>query len=1260
MKKLNLRQASLARSIGVSLHRTLLLTLSLSLALPRAWANPKSPDASEGRAYALVPISVSKDKKTKTLRFKVENREGETIDMEFQSDPREQKSFSVMRQTMEAGEKELRQRIAFYRRYLGLSTNFYRLRLGNSEADRIWFMKETANDVFVLDYFNKLPIRTKNEINRQYEASLKSTGQIVKGALTRPFSTTLHGFPVQSVLFAGVIGGLMFQQLALDYGANPMAMVQHLEHLKDPVAHLAFYTFMAANGITTDLLGRSLAKQEPSRLVRGLKAAIPYLGMSAGLMVSNLTHEVGTLGRACASHLLGSKKSEAEKALMKAAKMMGQQDPCDQALSEFFNFENKIEQYLPMMISMMISTAGASFAQVGIIRGGQWAAEKTQAGIDRVREKVSARPLPAENAPRLTHAGESPAARWSKPFTAKAAFDYASQRGSQVTRVLGLILRANPLPTGWAFHSITVGALLFSAVQTYAFLQIDTWLIPWMTKTWAQYWRASRVDKADQALRKAFELNQQNQWSFVPERSCYGSVESNGGEECYDDHSGDLRGPLKNLQKQMEHWRLQNHARFFNGVQVWTQVMNDMVRDVFATENFYKDYVNQVFLGLRVQEKNRLGMSLTPGERENTTFLPFRKMELYGINPLGHEVCTPMNQATCTKPEELALKQPDELVKLQRNRLQYVVNLVGPAFGLNSKPLPYITPGFEEDLKDFEAQEKEEAQNHDHLDRRLHTSGQRGLLLLAERLTKPSRDLVTQLLNDLQSENLEVVARALIRINQLLKAASLAERQATSKPSSQITLAVGEQRPPGEKGRPARSEKIDREALQLLAIVREHLGDPHPILQNGVGFLYAYLDYNKEKLKDVNLPREARRSGYQFERPTEFLLYQMMCGPQANSNSAATLVENSSKNETTDPQAFPSPIMASRRMFGVDLTPPQLNPPRITPTEYVEVEFPNRQTHDAAFGSSLGQLCFPGSQRPFKDLYYAKLYVGGSDGRKTPTTLFDYLNSRIDPQVLGDWKSQERRANSRIVAWWESSVKSAVRQTFDKLDRSFQTLLVDLVEGLHHPIVYEMSDDGEFYQHKQYKATDASRGLLNSNLQEARTYLKILADLETSVSGVPSRVSLKGYRGNGILKGAHDDYTPEAFASSQVELVTRFKILVDLLNEAKVVGDKNSRRVQIPKTEKSLKALQAQTVDALEKYQEHFESVPLKSTYQKEVTELAFTGLSRVVTEVSGYLLNIQLANYDALTSFDDYLKTHGREDQNSPRARTSSRFGGQ
>jgi len=1178
---------------------------------------------------------------------------------------------------MNEAEREAKRYTDFIRRYLGLPKNFFHHQLGKTEAERLWLVSELVNDWFVLEYFNRLPHRTRQEVRRQYELTLKSTGQMLKTAATRPMNLGLHGFPVQSVMFATVIGALMVEQLRGDYAANPMAMIQHLEHLKDPVAHLAFYSFMAANGFTTEFLSRSLNKRESSKTIRAMRAALPYIGMSAGLMVSNLTHEVGALARTCASGLLGPRKSDVEKALMKAMKQMGQADPCDQAMAEFFNFENKIEQYVPMLISMTLSTAGATYLQIGAIRAGQAAVQATGNQWNRLTEKVSARsadPLAGRISHSASGAASGTAQSSARHFSAKAFVDFINKGPSSsplynriiskpsVTRVLGIAVRW--VPATWTFQgaSLVVTGVAVNLAQTYAFLKLDGVIIPWMTKTWAQLWRASRVDNADVAVRKAFELNQESQWSFIPTKSCYTSVESSGGEECYEDHSADIRGPLANLQKQMEYWRLQNHARFFNGIQIWTQVLNDMVRDISVNESFYKDYVTQVFLGLRVKEKQRLNLDLTPGEQMNTTFLPFRKMELYGIEPLGHEECTGSNQATCTKPEELALTNPDEMVKLQRNRLQWVVNTVGPAFGLPTRPLPFISAGFAEDLKIMEEAQKREAQNpnDDHLDRRLKTSGHRGLLLLAQRLSQESRDLIVQSLQDLQSEDLGIVAKRLNQMNRLLRAASLAEQSSARRASDKIEIAVEDAQISTSKSQRRRMQSFDREALQILAVVRELLGNPYPITQSGVGYLYAYLDFHKDKIKDINTPREARRSGYRFERPTEIMLYQMLCGPQAPKSEPQGTSEKLNRSEKIDPKEVSSPIMASIRMFGADMTPPELNPPRLTPVEYVEVEFPNRQAHDGAFGSQRGQLCFPGSSRPFKDLYYAKLYVGGNTGKNSPTTLLDYLNSRIDAQALGDWKSKERRARSQIMNWWESGVTSAVRQTFDKLDRAFQGLLVDLVEGLHHHIVYEMSEDGQFYEHKQYKATDASRGLLNSNLQEAQLYLKILADLESVVIEGQKAVSFKDYRGKGALKAAHDDYTPQAFTPSQTELVTRFNFIVDLLNQAKVVGEKDSRRVEIPKAPASLNSLRVQAVEALEKYKESFEGLPLKTAYQKDVADLAFQGLARVVSEVSGYLLNIQLANYDALASLDDFLKNHGREDQNGPRVRTNSRFGGQ
>ena len=62
------------------------------------------------------------------------------------------------------------------------------------------------------------------------------------------FLSTTKRFTPESLTFFVAIGGVTFNSMWLKSHGDPLAMERHILSLKDPIAHLSFYAFMAANG----------------------------------------------------------------------------------------------------------------------------------------------------------------------------------------------------------------------------------------------------------------------------------------------------------------------------------------------------------------------------------------------------------------------------------------------------------------------------------------------------------------------------------------------------------------------------------------------------------------------------------------------------------------------------------------------------------------------------------------------------------------------------------------------------------------------------------------------------------------------------------------------------------------------------------------------------------------------------------------------------------------------------------------------------
>ncbi|MFN9066594.1 MAG: hypothetical protein ACK5V3_05150, partial [Bdellovibrionales bacterium] len=628
----------------------------------------------------VVVSDVSKDKKNKRLSMNLSQGE-DSVMADFELDPNEMMNPTNIAIWLKEQQRLRHEWLTFVKDFLTSKKVYFGMKLGFTEEDRTEFIKSLDTFEAIDEYFQRLTPREKKAIGLAYRAktfdpmalkkfyarylglnertSLHQVDQKIAeiektnpallaemhrvfhvnhdglgyrlwSSVSRPWNTQLHGFPAQSALFFVAIGGVMMTQLMTDYAANPAAMFQHLESIKDPISHVAFFSFMAANGLVGDYLtGKWGAPTAGLSSAKFRQAAIPYIGMTAGMLVSNLTHELANFAKACSSKLLGKEPSAFEQMMMK---MQGAEykDPCNAAHDEFFNFENKVEQYLPMIVSMSLSTAGSTVIQQGLTKGTiksvnairNW----SQSGANQKIVKTSSRAL----------------IQGAK----------ATTRGS--IRIIGGILsfgfKANPY-TGMAFTSLTLGAVVYSTAQNFAFVYLDTVMIPWLSKQWAQIWRAGSVADADKNLKMALEYQEQKNWvSDSKDRGCGAAGLSPRSYKC----PNNIVLHLEEFQKQMEAWRMQNHAKFFTGIQMWNQITTELINEFNEAQKFYTYYVNDIFRSRRIMLKQsqleKTGKTeddkkITDGDRNFMQFLPFRKTPLFGVGPLGHKECEAQNMA---------------------------------------------------------------------------------------------------------------------------------------------------------------------------------------------------------------------------------------------------------------------------------------------------------------------------------------------------------------------------------------------------------------------------------------------------------------------------------------------------------------------------------------------------------------------------------------------------------------------------------------
>lgn len=150
-------------------------------------------------------------------------------------------------------------------------------------------------------------------------------------------------FGRQSTFFNIPIGAIALFELGMEYSKDPLAFERFLQSLGDPVAHASFAAFMVTNHALTHQL-QGVMNGTISRHF------LPYIGMSAGLMVSSsfgeMFHDKDI--RNCVRGFMGIKDGDRRR--------------CQIAYDNWVP-SKKIDQYTPQIISMSASTLGSGVLQ---------------------------------------------------------------------------------------------------------------------------------------------------------------------------------------------------------------------------------------------------------------------------------------------------------------------------------------------------------------------------------------------------------------------------------------------------------------------------------------------------------------------------------------------------------------------------------------------------------------------------------------------------------------------------------------------------------------------------------------------------------------------------------------------------------------------------------------------------------------------------------------------------------------------------------
>lgn len=248
----------------------------------------------------------------------------------------------------------------------GAKLSFSRLKPNRATGEKGGLLVNVLDDSGKVVSSTLLEKSSKEALQRLSPNSIKQTvAQAGAQNATRPgmkhiLGSTIMRFPMEAFSFFLAIGAVTSAQLIFDYSNNPVAMEQHLEAQKDPIGHIGFLAFMIANGVVSEPL---MAAMESKRL----RHFVPYMGMSVGMIASNIVHEVGHFPYLlqCAKESMGFKPAGQEP------------DACEKAYQAWIEYDmtDTLHEWAPGLISMLTSvivsgaiTAGLQWTTSQILR----------------------------------------------------------------------------------------------------------------------------------------------------------------------------------------------------------------------------------------------------------------------------------------------------------------------------------------------------------------------------------------------------------------------------------------------------------------------------------------------------------------------------------------------------------------------------------------------------------------------------------------------------------------------------------------------------------------------------------------------------------------------------------------------------------------------------------------------------------------------------------------------------------------------------
>lgn len=877
-------------------------------------------------------------------------------------------------------------------------------------------------------------------------------------------------FPMETVMFFISIGLINGGMLMNDFSQNPLIMDQHLQTLTDPIGHMSFYSFMIVNGYSTEFLtsGAMANKAVTDEMMKELAKSSKRVALATALRTSDPVIR---------EKLLNEIADEAGK----LADRKGSFNPYSNSIAK--KAYMKIIPYLGMSAGSMASHITGDFLRTlqscvtSLYKDPKLAPQQGSATEPKVKDRLNGL---SEDACDVA---------WREWVMEKKFNTYAPALVSMVLSTMGsgaITSLAGRVKTSGPYTSIAeamskskqavLGKLrldgaeigtsvisgMFGGVWTKTmkllthlssitiFTALDTAIHGWvedkvLNYSMGYYYLWPNIDAFP---RKAELLDSLIVKESVEKFQKDSAACEKGltGVEC---RRNDIEGWLYDFSQAMMKWREFNQTKAKQAHMQWVDKINkyqDMER---FSKSFYESFVKDLKnSNVCLNNKDECG-KIKDANRSDGDILD--SMEEGGIS---------------TNPDLLRFL----------NYRQY------PLYGVNPDASVKLGEGkkWKDNYMDNPA-ELQEAQQ-----------------VTVHKVAAEFEAYINR--KGLDSSDLKNHKEQLVEIVAGLKSTDLMKNG----------TAINTMRTLSAAGKASVNEVVQ-------AILHDHLakmGYPAPLLFYGQGFPYAFESHeaNKELVKRVELPefyRNVRLSTqFRFEKKTDYLYYQMLCGPNAERGEAVS--------DNTLGNVYGYGMLGFRDLF---------IPPRLV-SDSLKLDICSEKMKFDSSGSLYTRWIVDESKNQKYAGAFNVIDKNLTAEMKNITTSTKYELDEKDAQKRVELLKQPLVSMSD---WWEKYVEHQVSKQLETFKVQYESIAVKFLEA-------QFKDVGTLLGLPLHSSI-VKNSVVTSSLQESRVYSLVLA--EVLRNNLPADVVQKLYTTNKSADDLKATYKKQTMPSDIVTLQAR-------------------------------------------------------------------------------------------------------------------------